>query len=130
MRKRDILQKQFLKEKDPFIKALLHTSYKKCRNKIVTLCRLSKSNYYKQYFAHNRNNSKAIWDGVRSIISLHSAKSPASSCVNINNDLTTDPLTIANSFNNYFSSIAKNLRKSIRPRSQHFSNYISQKPYS
>ncbi|XP_057290925.1 uncharacterized protein LOC130613625 [Hydractinia symbiolongicarpus] len=124
IRKRDALHKQFIKEKDPFIKSLLHTSFKKYRNKLVTLCRISKSNFYKQFFIKNKNNSKAIWDGVRSIISLRSAKSPTPSCLNINNNLTTDPLTISNSFNSCFSSIADNLRKSIPPSFKHFSSYL------
>ncbi|XP_057295684.1 uncharacterized protein LOC130624132 [Hydractinia symbiolongicarpus] len=124
IRKRDALHKQFIKEKDPFIKSLLHTSFKKYRNKLVTLCRISKSNFYKQFFIKNKNNSKAIWDGVRSIISLRSAKSPTPSCLNINNNLTTDALTISNSFNSYFSSIADKLRKSIPPSFKHFSSYL------
>ena len=48
--KRDHLHKNFLKEKDPFFKSLLQQSFKLYRNKIVALCRLSKSNFFNKYF--------------------------------------------------------------------------------
>ena len=54
--KRDHLHKNFLKEKDPFFKSLLQQSFKLYRNKIVALCRLSKSNFFNKYFSDNKKD--------------------------------------------------------------------------
>ena len=60
----DQLHKSFLKEKDPFFKSLLYDSFKKYRNKIVTLCRQSKSNFFNKYFRDNIKNAGKVWEGV------------------------------------------------------------------
>ncbi|XP_057290769.1 uncharacterized protein LOC130613442 [Hydractinia symbiolongicarpus] len=102
--KRDLLHKRFLREKDPYFKSLLLERFKKYRNKIVTLCRLSKS--------------------VKNIISVRSSASASPTRMNIDNLLVTDPVTIASSFNNYFSSIADNIRMGIPFTSKHFSSFL------
>ena len=51
IKKQDHLYKSFLREKNPLSKALLLENSKIYRNKIVALCRLSKSNYiFQQIF--------------------------------------------------------------------------------
>ena len=60
----------FIKKKDPTIKAELHLKYKNHRNLISTLLKRSKQNYYKKYFESNLNNSKNTWKGIKSIITI------------------------------------------------------------
>ena len=43
--------------------------YKLYRNKITSLTRQSKKNYYERYFEENINNSKETWRGINDIIS-------------------------------------------------------------
>ena len=43
-----------------------HNSYKKYRNKITELLKISKQTYYQKYF---EKNSKKIWQGIHEIIS-------------------------------------------------------------
>ena len=130
--KRDHLYKSYIREKSPVVKALLLESFKKYRNKIVSLCRLSKSNFFTKYFRDNKKHIGKIWEGVKSIISLCSSSSSSSSspsCININNVPVSDPESMANSFNDYFVTIAENIRKEIPSTNKHFSDFLK-KPVS
>ena len=60
----------FIKRKDPTIKAELHLKYKNHRNLISFLLKRNKQNYYKKYFESNLNNSKNTWKGIKSIITM------------------------------------------------------------
>ena len=49
-----------------------HCKYKSYRNKLNHLIKISKRNYYKEYFITNKSNIKEIWKGIRQIITLKS----------------------------------------------------------
>ena len=94
------------------LKDFLHVKYKNYRNAIVKLIKLSKNNYYKHYFNNNINNSKKMWKGINDIIFNNKYKVNKFS-LKINDNLTKDSSVIANTFNNFFSSIAQNLQTKI-----------------
>ena len=73
----------------------------------------SKHNYFTKYFESNIKNLKNTWKGIKSIISLKNSTSSSFSLLNFN-ELTSDPLKIANVFNNYFSSIGEKAQSKIR----------------
>ena len=72
----------------------------------------SKQACYDKYFERNWNNSKNTWKGIKSLIYL---KIVASSVPNVlyldNGDTITNSYDIANTFNNYFASIAETTKK-------------------
>ena len=76
------------------------------------------------YFNDNFNNVGKIWNGIKDIISVKSSTNYIPSCLNINNTIVTDPLCISNTFNNYFSSIADDIRKTIPTSNKHFSTFL------
>ena len=53
-------------------------SYKKYRNKITELLRISGQTYYQKYFEKNKKNSKRIWQGIHEIISSRKSKKDSS----------------------------------------------------
>ena len=68
----------------------------------------SKQTHYDKYFETNWNNIKNTWKGVKSIISLKSEASNAPILLSLDNgDTITNRYDIANTFNNYFASLAK-----------------------
>ena len=67
MKKRDKLYKDLTLEKDPIRRTEISLSYKQHRNEIVNLIRISKNDYYKNYFEEHRTNMKKTWDGIRSV---------------------------------------------------------------
>ena len=72
----------------------------------------SKQVYYDRYFEKYWNNIKNTWKGIKY---LTSRKTLASNIPNVlsldNGDTTTNSYDIANTFNNYFTSIAETTKK-------------------
>ena len=109
---RDKFYKQMIKTKSKQQKLSKHNSYKKYRNKITELLRISRQTYYQKYFEKNKKNSKRIWQGIHEIISFRKSKKDSSISTAIVDDNTiTAPTEMAENFNNFFTSIGKNLKK-------------------
>ena len=72
----------------------------------------SKQAYYDKYFERNWNNIKNTWKGIKSLISLKTVASSVPTVLSYDNgDTITNPYDIANTFNNYFTSIAETTKK-------------------
>ena len=61
---------------------------------------------------------------IKSIISLKNSASSSSNLLTFSNELTSDPLKIANVFNNHFSSIGEKTQSKIRFSNKNYTNYI------
>ena len=86
----------------------------------------SKQAYYDKCFERNWNNIKNTWKGIESLISLKTVASSVPTVLSLDNgDTITSPYDIANTFNNYFASIAKTTKRSIKYSHKHFSGYLS-----
>ena len=86
----------------------------------------SKQAYYDKYFERNWNNIKNTWKGIKSFISLKTVASSVPTVLSLDNgDTITNPYDIANTFNNYFASIAETTKKSIKYSHKHSSDYLS-----
>ena len=106
------LLKNFINKKDPVLKEEFHTNYQKYRNLLSTLMKKSKQAYYDKYFENNRNNIKNTWKEIKSLISLKTVASNIPTVLSLDNgDTVTNPYDIANTFNNYFASIAETTKK-------------------
>ena len=102
----------FINKKDPILKEEFHTNYKKYRNLLSTFMKKSKQAYYDKYFERNWNNIKNTWKGIKSLISLKTVASNVPTVLSLDNgDTITNPHDIANTFNNYFASIAETTKK-------------------
>ena len=64
------------------------------------------------------NSLKTVASNVPTVLSLD------------NDDTITNPYDTANTFNNYFASIAETTKKSIKYSHKHFSNYLSNESIS
>ena len=114
-----------IKAKNKQQKLIKHESYKKYRNKIIELIRQSKQTYYQRYFEQNKKDSKTIWQGIHEIISSRKNKNNSNVSAIISDDNTiTDPIEIAQNFNNFFTSIGINLEKKIPPTKKTFTDYL------
>ena len=72
----------------------------------------SKQAYHDRYFERNWNNIKNTRKGIKSAISLKTLVPSIPTVLFINNgDTITSPCDIANTFNNYFSSIAETTKE-------------------
>ena len=121
---RDQLFKKYINCKNEN-KDLIHNEYKRHRNRIVDLIRTSKKEYYQSYFSDNLNNMKKTWNGIKSLISISNNKSASPTSLNINNKLNTDPVDIANSFNDFFSTVGSKLAQNIYPSKNDHLHYLN-----
>ena len=102
----------FINKNDPVLKEECHTNYKKYINLLCILLKKSKQAYYDKYFERNWNNIKNTWKGIKSLISLKTVASSIPTVLSLDNgDTITNPYDIANTFNNYFASIAETTKK-------------------
>ena len=118
------LYKKFCRTTKPEIRKQLHESFKNYRNLTITLTRISKEKYYKSFFEDNKKDSKKVWEGIRSIINVKNEKSSNNISLNIDNETITDDLTISNHFNNFFTSVAKNLVNKIPKTPKSFNSCL------
>ena len=116
--------KKYINKKDPHIKEELHQKYKNYRYTIATLMKKSKQNYFTKYFETNIKNLKNTWKGIKSIISLKNSTSSSPNVTNFNSELTSDPLKIANVFNNYFSLIGEKTQSKTRFSNKNYTDYL------
>ena len=117
------LLKSFMNKKDLILKEEFHTNYEKYRNLLPTTMKKCKQTYHDKYFETNSNNVKHKWKGIKSFFSLKTVASSVPTVLSLDNgDTITNPSDIANTFNNYFASIAETTKKSIKYSHRNFSN--------
>ena len=84
---------------------------KKYRNKLIGLLKISSQSHYQNYFNENKKKLRALWQGINEIIyskEAHETNSPSSLLVD--NEAITNIPQMAEHFNQYFTSIGKNLQ--------------------
>ena len=99
-------------------------NYKKYRNKLTTLIRLSRKVYYSNKLEQDNGNSNKVWQTINELVKNKKNNYPNS--ININGTEIKDPMQIANRFNEYFTNIGPKLASSIPSTASHFSSYISE----
>ena len=89
------------------------------RSKTKTSC----NNYFETYW----NNIKNTWKGIKSLISIKTVASSAPTVLLRDNGNTiTNPYDTANTFNNYFASIAETTKINIKYSHKHFPDYLKE----
>ena len=70
---------------------------------------------------------KNSWKGIKNVITLNNLLSDVSRTFSVNEVTITEPCDIANTFNNYFSSIATKTKVNNNYSHKHYSDYLSEK---
>ena len=110
---KQITYTNFIDKKDPTLKEECHTDYKNIKNLLSTFMKKSKQIYYVKYFERNWDNIKNARKGIKSLISLKTVACSVTTVLSFDNgDTIISPYDIANTFNNYFASIAETTKKS------------------
>ena len=66
---------------------------------------------------------KNTWKGINQIININNKRNKSPSSLIVNNKLISDPIEVANSFNEYFLTVAEKLRSNIYDFGCDFSKY-------
>ena len=83
------------------------------RNRVNRELIKSKKDYYSEYFKDNKNNSKKIWEGIKSIININNPKSNFIRELKINETIIDNPNEIVETLNDFFVNIGSNTEKCI-----------------
>ena len=81
--------------------------------KLNHLLKISKKQYYNEYFFQNIKDGKRIWKGIKQIVKFKPQTSQRIIKIVDSNLEITEPKLVANAFNNYFANIGKNLESEI-----------------
>ena len=119
-----MLYRKFIRTKDLTKRELLLQNLKVYKNTIHKFTKINKSDYYKCYFEEHKNNSKKTWDGIRSIISLKTNSHKQIRSININNKTESNPKIMAETFNNFFVTIASDIDSKIIRTNTSYKDYL------
>ena len=90
-----------------------HSKFKTYRNKIHHLLKVSKNNYYNNYFHVSKSDSKRVWKGIRQLVNLKSRSGSTPTKLPVEDVELNDSKSMADAFNNFFANIGNNLTKNI-----------------
>ena len=96
--------------------------YKHYNNTINKLKKKCKRDYYLNYFNTNASNSKKIWTGINRL--LNRGKKKQGTIFLEENGLISDPLKVANKFNDYYLNVADKLCEKIPKKNNKFQDYL------
>ena len=104
--------------------------YKKYKNNLTNLLRISKNRYFSQKFSDSLGNSSASWKFINRLLSRKPKRNEVSKLLDSNDQVITDHELIANEFNAYFTSIAGVLDDQIPQSNIDPTSYINRLPNS
>ena len=117
IRQKDKLYKNFSRAKDCQMKQKLHKEFKKYRNNINILTRISSANYYQRFFQEHKQNMLKTWERIKAIINIRNISKKNVNCLNINDIEEKDSAILSDSFNKFFSKIV--------PTSKNYTDYLT-----
>lgn len=99
--------------------------YKTFNNLYNKTKKAMKKKYYHNLLQENQNNIKETWNIIKQILQKQNKKMNYPNFFRINNNNISDKKVIADSFNNFFSTIGKITSKAIPKSKKHYSNYLT-----
>ena len=126
MNKRDKILYKYskfkLKDSDAAIKT--YEEYKLIRNRVTTLKRVNKREYYKEFFDFNKNKMSSIWKGIRSLVNIKTTSRKDIIIVNNKGKKIIDPKKIAQLFNEHYAKVGSDIEKKIPKPLKEFHYYL------
>ncbi len=102
-------------------------AYKAMKKEYNRMLKKSKYNYFTEHLKLNANNPKKTWQLIN--LALNKGhKTTANSEILINNQICSNQLTIANTFNNFFKNAAINITNKIPKPHNTYEHYLNKTP--
>ncbi len=111
VKKKNKLYKKYLANPTP----VRDSQYKRYKNKLNHLIRISKKIYYYKKFELAKSDLKTTWKLINEVTNLKRKKPSLPSSFRSNNMTINEPSKIANDFCKYFSEIGPSLARKIPP---------------
>ena len=116
---------KFMKCKNKILKEFYHNSYKIDRNLLSTLLKRAKEKYFTNFFNENIKDIKKTWKGIKTLVSMKQKNNDTPSLITKDEKYINDPVSIANTFNNFFTSVAEIVHSKIKFSNKSFRNFLS-----
>ena len=117
------LHKVALTDNAPF-NWIQYRTYRNIFNKTV---KLSKKIHYQNNIERNAKNPKKTWDILRELTTGKKAKVPIDK-IKIDGKIITDPTSIAENFNNFFTRVGRDIADAVEPTSGSPTDYLTNTP--
>ncbi len=98
------------------------TAFKSFRNKITSIIRSAKENYYENKLTDCGGDAKKTWKAINTLLGKSYPKAPPS--LPYNGDIITNNYDMTKTFNEYFSSISNILCDNIQDSQHTFNTYL------
>ena len=101
--------------------------YKLYRNKLCSLTRISKQQFFCEFFKINLKNMKKTWQGINNQLNRKNKKTKT---INIlkdyqnHNNITHDMTRIPNILNDHFATVGQRLARCIPPTQCRFTDFL------
>ena len=114
-------------ETDPTVLAGLRQQYKSLRNSITYDKQANKKAHFAEKFMENKDNSSKIWNEIKSLVNLKASKSSTIKILDKNDKITSDSETIANIFNEHYSTLGSNVQQKIPTQEGDYNFYLDKR---
>jgi hypothetical protein len=94
------------------------------KNKLTTIVRLARQNYYKEIFENSKNNLKKTWSTIQSLLCRKSRANSIKSIL-IDGVAVSDEQNVADEFNKFFTSVGIDLDNNIPKSNESPLKYIT-----
>ena len=102
------------------------SNYKNYRNLLSTLLKRAKEEYFTNFFNENIKDIKENWKVLKHLVSIKQKKNnDTPSLITKDEKYITDPVSIANTFNNFFTSVAETVHSKIKFSNKSFKHFLS-----
>ena len=103
-----------------------YIKYKHYRNMLCKLTRLSKKEYYFNYFNENFTNVRKTWEGINSLLNRKKNKNKTINTLKTfgSNTTTNNKSIISNVLNKHFTSIGTKLAARLPNSEKHFTQFL------
>ena len=114
IKKKNNIYSKFVKCKNQKLKEFYHSNYKTHRNLFSTLLKRAKEKYFTKFFNENIKHIKKTWIGIKYLVSMKHKNNDTPSIIRNDETYISDPITIANTFNNFSTSVAETVQSKIK----------------
>ena len=102
-------------------------NYNSLRNQVTKDKRQSKKNHFAAQFEKNKNTISAVWKTIRSLVNLKPGKKSSIKLMDENQNIISDSKTIANIFNDHFSTLGAKVQQKIPKEEGSYNTYLEKR---
>ena len=120
IKKKNNIYSKFVKSKNKIMKEFHHNNYKNYENLLSKLLRRAKEKYFTNFFNENIKD----WKGIKTLVSMKQKNNETPLLISKDEKYINHPLSITNTFNNFFTSVAEIVHSKIKFSNKPFKNFL------